>query len=617
MPNLEFLDKRDLNNLFLHNSAYALSSQFVEDCMEIISKYEIYIELSSYYQKEYIEFYFRKLLFYSFLPIANQLVIDNWNKSNSISSGVTTIDVKNFPNIELLNKAYPASVNIKYVGILKSKLLFCSWNIKKIIKYVKQSIDLSIGKFLIFSTNFKNLSITNRKGKKISTHMLDSFEDVDLNKRSTIFWLQDNNINPSDVLVYFNLNRKKSEKLIERLNTHNVNWVNLRYWKNEQKTSPNYAILKSYKNISSFDSIHKWLLLEARTLVFNIDYWYSFFKTFNVTVHHDQTEHGQEVIVKQIALCKLNALSFSSQRSYLDNIVGRFYSYYPTDVFFSWGEDSSKRMQRKVIIKDNPAFKSILTTGCYMLDQYVVNQYKDVEYIKDKFNSYGVKKTILFLDTNHALCNALDGQTITTKDLESLYIAVFTVLIEHQEIGLIVKPKKSKFFNSLNITSITKQALDTGRLHIVTNPEGVKPSVYANISDITLSILNHDIPASLVECILSKKPGILYNYGGLNSVEPEFFSWAHNTVIFDTVVDVVSALKTFVLSQDSSLIGDWSSHILEFDPFLDFKAANRIGFYLSLLLKYSHEELEKDIIIDIVNDEYSREFGKDKVASIR
>ena len=252
-----------------------------------------------------------------------------------------------------------------------------------------------------------------------------------------------------------------------------------------------------------------------------------------------------------------------------------------------------------------------------MLDQYVVNQYKDVEYIKDKFNSYGVKKTILFLDTNHASCTDWDAQFITTKELESLYIAIFTVLIEHQEIGLIVKPKKSKFFNSLNITSITKQALDTGRLHIVANPEGVKPSVYANISDIAFSIMNHDIPASLIECILLKKPGILYNYGGLNSVEPEFFSWAHNTVIFDTVVDAVSALKKFVLSQNSNLIGDWSSHILEFDPFLDFKAVNRIGFYLSLLLKYSHEELEKDIIIDIVNDEYSREFGKDKVASIR
>ena len=111
------------------------------------------------------------------------------------------------------------------------------------------------------------------------------------------------------------------------LNAHNVNWVNLRYWKHKQKMSFNYEILKSSDNISSFDPIHKWLLSEARTLIFNIDYWYSFFKNFNVSVHQDQTERGQNVIVKQIALCKLNASSFSSQRSYLDNIVGIVYLY--------------------------------------------------------------------------------------------------------------------------------------------------------------------------------------------------------------------------------------------------------------------------------------------------
>ena len=605
----QYLEKRDLNNLLLHNSAYTLSSHFVEDCMEIISKYEIYNELSSYYQKQYIEFYFKKLLFYSFLPIAHQLVINNWDKENNNFIGVADINTSSFPSFELLNLVAPASPNQRYTGKLKSKLLI---NIKKIYKYVKLSIDLSIGRFLIFSTNFKNLSIKNGQGKKISALIA---EGANLNNRSSIFWLQDNNINPSDVLVYFNLNRKKSLQLTELLNAHNVNWVNLRYWKNQQKISSNYAILKSSKNISSFDPIQKWLLSEARTLIFNIDYWYSFFKNFNVSVHQDHTERGQNVIVKQIALCKLNALSFSSQRSSLDNVVGRFYSYYPTDVFFSWGEYSTKKMQRKVINKETPAFKSILTTGCYMLDQYVVNQFKDVEYIKERFDSYGVKKTILFLDTNHALCTDWFYQTITTNDLEKLYIAIFTVLIEHKEIGLIIKPKKYKFFNSLNITSITKQALDTGRLHIVADPEEVKPSVYANISDMAVSIINHNIPAALVECVLLKKPGILYNYGGLKSVEPEFFSWAHNTVIFDTVADVVSALKTFVLSQDSSLIGDWSSHILEFDPFLDFKAVNRIGFYLSLLFKYSHEELEKDIIIGMANDEYSREFGKDKVIS--
>ena len=106
----------------------------------------------------------------------------------------------------------------------------------------------------------------------------------------------------------------------------------------------------------------------------------------------------------------------------------------------------------------------------------------------------------------------------------------------------------------------------------------------------------------------------MYNYGGLQSVEPDFFSWANNKVIFDSMDNFFSALIKFSLDEDSSFIGDWSEHIKEFDPFLDYKAANRIGYYLSLLLKYSNEDLHKDIAIGLANDEYSRKFGKDKVS---
>jgi len=606
MKKLEFIDKRDSSGLLLFNSALKLSHDFVDNCMKIIVEYDIYDNLACNYDKEYVEFYFRKLFFNAFLPIANQLVIDNWNKSNGISTGITSIDVKSFPNIELLNKAYPETENIKYVGIVKSNLLLHVRNIKKIIKYVKRSIE---GLFIF---NFSStISVSNRSGKKISTVIA---EGANLNNRSSIFWLQDNKINPSDVLVYFNLNRKNSLQLIENLNAHNVNWVNLRYWKVKQNQHSNNEILKSSKKISSLDSIHKWLFLESRELIFNINYWYSFFHFFNISVHNEQTENGQEVIVKQIALCKLNAITFSSQRSYLDNIIGRFYAYYPTDVFFSWGEDATKRIIRKIINKDNPPFKSILTTGCYMLDQYVINQYKDVDYIKKNFNSFGVNKTILFLDGNHALNKDYGYQVSLTQDMEALYKGLLTLLINTPDIGLIIKPKKQIFLNSLNIAEILKEALETNRLHVVTEADGIKPSVYANISDMVVGVAAHDIPASIVECILLKKPGILYNYGGLQSVEPDFFSWAYNTVIFDSVNEVISSLKKINSNEDLSLIGDWSSHLLEFDPFLDFKGVNRIGFYLSFLLKYSIEGFEKNIIISMANDEYSKEFGRDKVA---
>jgi hypothetical protein len=613
MTNLKFLDKRDSNNLLLQNSAYALSSHFVDDCMEIISKYEIFVELTSHYEEQYIEFYFRKLLYYSFIPIANQLVIDNWDKSNCISSDVTNIDVKSFPNIELLNKAYPESEHIKYVGVLKGRVGCKYIRFKGYIKSIKEQLE----RFISNKVSLKARSQSNQAigNNKIAFYLDASLtEGVDLNKRSSIYWFQGEKIRPSNVIAYFNSKGIEASKIESILNDHHFEWVNLRYWSAKSEISSDSEKHNFSQIIDRSDPIQRWLLREVSDLVISIDYWTLFFNEFNVRVHQDRTERGLEVIVKQIAMDKVNAISFSSQRSYLDNLTGRFYAYYPTDIFFAWGADSCLKLKKKILKKTNPGFDTILITGCFILDKFMENESKRIAYIKQNFINNGVKKTILFLDTNHALCNLLEGQTITTKELEKLYIAIFTILIEHQEIGLIIKPKKSKFFNSLNINSITKKALDTGRLHIVTEPEGVKPSVYANISDMVVSIINHDIPASIIECVILDKPGILYNYGSLNIVEPTFYSWANKKVTFDTIDEVVEALINFCFNEDYNFIGDWSNHILDYDPFLDLSAANRIEFYISLLLDFSRKDIDKKEIIRMANNLYSAEFGTDKIA---
>lgn len=614
MTRLEFTDKRDSSGLLLFNSAFKLSHDFVDNCMKIIVKYDVYINLTNYYDEEYVEFYFRKLFFYAFLPIANQIVISNWDNENNDIPLVSDINISSFPSFDLLNIVSPALANQRYIEIKKSKIKFQLRNIIKFIKYLKHSINLVIGSFIGLNSNFKHFSLKKPNGRKISVAVHSLSEGANLNKRAAIFWIQDKNINPSDVLVYFNCKRKESLKIIEDLNSHNVNWVNLRYWKNKQKAPSNFEILNPSKILKNSDPIYKWLFFEASELIVKAEYWHSFFKKFNVAIHQDHTERGQDVIIKQIALCKLNSLSFSTQRSYLDNITGRFYTYYPTDIFFSWGGDTNKRIISKVNNKDNPSFRSILSTGCFMLDQYVINQYKDTDFIKNRFKSLGVNKTILFLDTNHTLCDDYLAQVTLTRDMEALYVGLLTLLINTPDIGLIIKPKKQIFLDTLNINEIHKEALDTNRLHIVNEPDGTKPSVYANISDIVVGVATHDIPSALIECVLLKKPGILYNYGRLQSVEPDFFSWAYNNVIFDSVDDVVSSLNKFNSNEESHLIGDWSNNLLEFDPFLDFKAVNRVGFYLSFLLKFSNKGFEKNLIVSMANDEYKKEFGKDKVA---
>ena len=52
----------------------------------------------------------------------------------------------------------------------------------------------------------------------------------------------------------------------------------------------------------------------------------------------DCSEHGQNVIVKQMALFKLKGCSVGKLRSYPHNLKYCFLGYFPNDVFFYLGK---------------------------------------------------------------------------------------------------------------------------------------------------------------------------------------------------------------------------------------------------------------------------------------
>jgi len=612
MSKLKFGSKRDSNGLLLHNSAYKLSHKVVDDCMDVIDKYEVYKWLIRCYDAKYVEFYFRKTFFYAFLPIANQLVIHRWNRKNCNSNKGVGIDVSNFPSFELLKLVWPTNYEAEYYRTIKGRFLSKLHKVKKRYKKVTQLyVDAMYGD----RVRFKSKSILIHGNKKIA---VKNCEGIDLKKRSSIFWLESNQVDRSDILIYFDSEHSKCTSLIKSLEMLHVNWVNIRGWQYKSKSLKYTSELRYLKRIHSFDAVHNWLREESILLMHNIDYWYSFFLEFNIKVHSDNQEHGLDVVEKQIALSRLNSVSFSYQRSYLDNLVGRFFCYYPTDIFFAWGQDAAIRLINKVERNDHPEINSIIITGCYHLNKSILEESNSIKLIKQKFENSGVKKVILFLDTNHTPCCDWTGQSITTDEMEKLYISLLTLLMENKHIGIIVKPKKTIYINSLyNIYNTMQKALDTERLHIVDEPEGKKPSEYANISDIVVSIASHDIPSSLVECVISKKPGLIYDYAGLHSVEKKFYSWAQDTVMFSNIGGMIECLSEFVMNDEYvGEIGNWLDHIYEFDSFCDLEATNRIGSYIAILLQGLSSDLDKQTVIDRANVIYRAQHGKDKILFI-
>ena len=336
MQSLQYKNKRDKNGRLLKYSAYKLAADFVNHSIEAISKYKIYKDLSQSYNKQYIEFYFRKLIFYEFLPIAHQLVIKEWDYNHNHNNGNLSIDASTLTCNELLNtfQNIDNSVIFDYKGSLSGLQFFK----RKYRNTLKKAIFFYHR--VLYSLETKSSKLSKNNSPKIAVFLV---EGLDLSKRSDIFWLSDSKIKPSSVLIYFSLKRSDAKPVISELKKKNIQWVNLRGWscKNKSYLEKDAFNLSKKNNFST--NIQDWLNYEVEYLLNNINYWYSFFKYFKIKVHSDKTEYGLETIVKQISLEKLNGISFVSQRSNIDPQKGLFYAYYPVDIFFSWGLDSVKK----------------------------------------------------------------------------------------------------------------------------------------------------------------------------------------------------------------------------------------------------------------------------------
>ena len=611
MNSLEYRNKRDQDGLLLKNSAYSLTSDFVDECFEAISKYKVYEGLVSSFDKQYIESYFKKLFFYDFLPIAHQLTIKQWDEENAQNDEVTTIDASSFSCIELIensrlikndNLIFDYGTSITFAQKAKQK---CKPLVKKIFLFLKRIS-------LFNSLNYQNvLSIESIDDLKIAVAFS---EDLDLTKRSEICWLADPNIDPSSVLIYFKNNESQKNKSIRaKLKENNLQWIDLNLLSLPTKFHLGNNIIDSIKNTKSDNKIHKWVLRESKKLIYEINYWYSFFQYFDIKVHSNQAEYGLDTIVQQIALEKFGGVSFLMQRSYLDSLKGKFYGYYPTDIFFTWGRDSAEKL-KKNILNNNFNINSILISGCQNFITVSKEKSVSLEKIKKNFLTNGAKTTIMFLDSNHDLNNNWQRQSIDTNILEKIYISLLKMVIDNKEIALIIKYKKKIIFESLyNIVPYLNDADKTGRLFI-SETTAENPSSYVNISDLIVGITSEALPASVIECAVSKKPSIIYDYAGLSTVEKKFYSWGYQKVIFDNVESMMNEIKLFSNNGNKyNDFGKWDDHLADFDSFQDHISYLRIGFYLQLIIKLFNSGIEKKALLEMANEAYSKKYGKEFV----
>ena len=608
MAEFQYLDKRDGNGLLLTYSAYGLAHDVSLRSFKKIQEYSVYNKLVETLPDKYVEIYFKRLFYHSFLPIAHKIVLYDWHMKNCIKPPTEKINIDSFPSIELLQFVWPTDL-IQFASKPGSHKLKTNLN-NCIRSFYRKGLRWErILRSKLFTQSQSKYILSSKEKNVVAVNYI---EGVNKNKRSDLFWLNNSGIKPSSTLVYFESKKMMThhdytDKEINRLKEYGVHWIKLWNWHSFKKVEFIDSLRKKIKKNKPCDPIEKWLSRASHLLLDEVEYWYLFFNEFNVRIHLDPKVGFFNSIVKQIALTKLGGCSIGKIRSYICNYKGAVFACYANNSFFAMGQDSLSKLSNTENMIDN-----ILVSG-YPFSYLSKGNKIEVSMIEDKLHSHGANFIILLLDSNHSSNKGLT-QSIETSSLEAFYQLFLSWLIDDEEIGLIIKSKKPVVLDTLPvINGLLHEAVNTGRCHVVENPYQVIPANYASIADMAIATGSF-FSSALLECVSTGAKGIFYDYPNLRLIETEYYEWGENKVIFSDISEMMLELKAYkTASGRNSDLGDWSNHIEAIDPFRDGHGGERIGTYMRWLQKGFEEGLERDATIARANQKYADAWGEDKL----
>ena len=600
-----YKNKRDFNGKLISYKAQKLCDELADLSLELINNYETIKKIKKVIPSQYIDFYFRKKIYYKLkLRFSHRYIIFNYdnevlNKNNE-SYNLKYTDLCGLP-VALLKKILKLNnnkviINIKdpYINIVYLKIFF-----KNFIQSIKRI-------FYYFSIKQKEFD------KKKYYLGIAYQEGINSHSRSDFSWLNGNNIKPSNIIYYVehreafndsNYNKKDHLQMIKS----GLKYIKV--WEHEKDFI--YTKNKFFFNFEKpEDNIEKWIVRELKILLNRCNYWYKFFYYFNIIIHSDPnvdfTQYGDEVIAKHISIEKLNGCSFGKLRSYPNMDETAFYGLYINDLFFLWGKDSVDRIKLTKNYNNN-----LIITG-YVWGGPSKETLIELDTIKKKFNNKGVKKLILFVDSMSQSLGL--GQKIYKDDYESFYLNILQLIKKNNEVGLLLKPKKPKK-NLFKYDAIMKEINNLDRCILSKNErlDRIKPSDYATICDFVVGI-QPQISSAFVESIIICKNGVFYDYGNIKENEKKIYSEVDKDIISNNQSKVIEIIDNYI-NNKSGLKNycDWSKFINSFDTFNDGRGNYRMGEYLNYIFDAYKKNLDKKQIIDLANKKYSKVYGNELI----
>ena len=596
-----YLDKRDKNGLLLSYSAFDLADEISNYCFKEIEKTEIYEILAKEFQKKYLEMYFKTFFYINAVPIAHKVVLNEWEATNK-SKNFVKVNIKLFP-IQKYLKDFFDSKNINFVN--KIDFLFIKTKALENLRLLKSVFLKKI-----------NFSKKNQCQFISDPSIAVCYNDgLNLDKRSDIFWLKKSKINPENIILYFEnkllMNRHGKDKILfKKLDSLKINYIKLWELENEHLESLFQNIIEKLKKLKIHKKEIKNLQLISINLMKRINFWFVFFKKFNVKIHTDPKEYMFETIIKQLALRKLDGCSIGKLRSHIGKKSFELRGSYPNDVFFVPSSDAATRFKEETY-NSSP---NLIISG-FPYNYLTKNNIIEQEKIKKFFSQNKKNFIILLLDSNYSNnMTSSENQMIFTDNLRNFYNVIFDTFSKFEDVGIIIKTKKNIVLKNLkDIYEKAKTLEKKGFCYIVEEPFNKFTRVYSSLSDVVISASAY-YPSSLMECISEHKRGVFCDYANMKFIEQEWYKWGEKKVIFNDVNELANNLIKFKKDKfQNKHFGNWEEQKNTLDPYKDNFGGDRIGMYMSFLYnEFKNKKKSSEAILN-ANKKFSEKWGTDKV----
>jgi len=443
-------------------------------------------------------------------------------------------------------------------------------------------------------------------------------EGIDTRKRSDIHWFLKSQIDPGRILLFVNENflEKKygffvspNKRLLKELEASPFKWVIIPQkrltishkgiWSPKKINLPQWA--KLLLNEKTSDEIDRWISDSFEELLYEIEFWKSFLKEFNVKLLYFPGEGSTTFIAQGLAFDSLrenSGFTIGKQRSDIGHSLKRLTTHHTKDLVFTWNNR-------------NPEY---FTPPCNIVQSQIVSGHPSdtnmfhlsnaIDEIKRQFNKRGVTFAIALFDTAH-------GKNIynfLSSEVESVYTHFFKWILEDNSIGLIIKSKKQGSLDKLgSICHLLKSAETTGRC--IRLPISYLPSFVSQVADMAVGL---GVSSATTEAVIAGSKGIHYH-----SEFPQthdYYRWGYEKLVFDDLDRMMKALKNYKADRNSNPeLGDWTPFLDLLDPFRDGKAGERMGMYLKWCLEGFDAGMHREEVIKQANDKYAALWGADKV----